>query len=257
MKLGFVGVGVVGGAIKQAFDSLYETYAYDKFKSVGNLEDVLKTDVIFISVPTATKDDGSQNLSPLIETCQILFNNKYEGIIVIKCTVLPGTCQHLSKQFNLRIVHSPEFLTAANPYKDFINQKSVILGGNKSDTDVVQSIFSKLNHNTPVNVFNNATYTEMIKYTHNLFLASKVSFFNEIFDVCSYLGISYEYMMDGVHSIGQVGKGHTQVPGPDGQLGFGGMCFPKDTKAFLTFCRENKIDVPILEATVSGNNNRR
>lgn len=258
MKIGIIGVGVVGGAIKRAFAHHYIVSAYDKFKpELGTFEGVLDSDVIFVSVPSPTAKDWGQVLEPLNETCEKLAQAQYEGVVVVKCTVLPGTTHRMSKQYNLRMVHSPEFLTAAKPYEDFINQKAVLIGGDDIDVAQVVPLFMKLNCNTPIHIFPQAEMTEMMKYTHNCFLSVKVSFFNEIADVCERLGISYNTVMDGVHAIGQVGKGHTSVPGPDGNCGYGGMCFPKDTKAFYRYVDSLSLETPVFEAAVISNGRRR
>lgn len=260
MKIGIIGVGFVGGAIKSAFEDKFDVVSYDKFKpALGTFEDVVKADVIFISVPTATDSNWDQVTEPLEEVCGKLKDANYQGLVINKCTVLPGTIDLLAKNYGLRIIHSPEFLTAANANEDFVNQKAVILGGDL-DTQAfndISDIFKAISPNASVQHFSNSKVTEMIKYVHNLFLSVKVSFFNEIYEMCEHLCIPYDLMMLGVHAVGQVGKGHTKVPGPDGSIGYGGFCFPKDTKAFTKFADLEGVDMPVLDAAVRSNIKRR
>lgn len=260
MKLGLIGVGAVGSAVKKALEPHFEVAAYDKFKpEYQDFDGVLKSDVVFVAVPTLTLPDYKQDLEPVMDVFRKLALAMYEGVIVLKCTVLPGTTNKLKEMCpQLKIVHYPEFLTEKDAYLDFISQKSVILGGDKVHIEVLLPIFRKvLNSVVAYFFYQDPTTTEMIKYTHNTFLSAKVEFFNEIYDVCQKLGVKYDDIMAGVHSAGKVGKNHTAVPGPDGKRGFGGMCFPKDTKAFLAFTRTLGIIAPVLDATVYGNMPRR
>jgi UDPglucose 6-dehydrogenase len=118
-------------------------------------------------------------------------------------------------------------------------------------------VFKKLKETMEFLIYINPTMTELIKYTHNCFLATKVELFNEIYDVCQKVGVSYPNMMQGVHAIGKVGENHTRVPGPDGKRGYGGVCFPKDMKAFIGFARQIGLILPVLEAGMYGNTPRR
>src|SRR6185295_9057408 len=133
MKLGIIGVGAVGSAVKKALEQKFELAAYDKFKpEFGTFEGVLDSKALFIAVPTLTLSDYKQDLEPVLDVFQKLGDAKYEGIIVLKCTVLPGTTNKLKGMYpHLKIVHYPEFLTEKNAYEDFINQPAVILGGTK------------------------------------------------------------------------------------------------------------------------------
>src|SRR6478609_1373242 len=98
MKIGFIGVGVVGKAIYDAFTTVAPCAAYDKFKpEFQDVPGVLASDLIFVSVPTLTKASREQSLEPLIETCELLSNAHFEGVVVVKCTVVPGTTEKLKK----------------------------------------------------------------------------------------------------------------------------------------------------------------
>lgn len=256
-KIGIIGVGVVGSAVKRAFEPIAEVIAYDKAKpELGDFDQVVDANVIFVCVPTFTNKMWDQDLGPLEEVCGLLNNANYKGVVISKCTTLPGVTKKLAEKYKLRMVHSPEFLTAAKSYEDFINQKAILLGGDEKDIEDVVPVFKLLNEETPIVKFASAETSEMAKYVHNLFLATKVSFFNDIYDACRILNLPYDHVMQGVHAIGQVGKGHTKVPGPDGHFGYGGACFSKDAYAFLKFSEMSGIHLPVLGGAVWANKER-
>lgn len=258
MKVGVIGIGVVGGAVYKGFQQLGSLVvsAYDKYKPEFNdVPGVISSDVIFICVPTATDVDGKQDLAPLEETMQMLKFNNFKGVAVVKSTVLPGTTRRLSESTGLkRVCHNPEFLTAARPFEDFMNQESILISGDIQDSALVADVYCIAGFDFhSVLRFEKLEVTETAKYMHNLFLSVKVSFCNEIYDSCQMLDVKYNDVLIATTSINQIGAGHTRVPGPDGARGFSGMCFPKDTSAFLRFMKENNLPCEILEAAVTQN----
>jgi len=262
MKFGFIGVGVVGKAIYDAFSAVAPCAAYDKFKpEFSDVDGVLAADLVFVSVPTLTKPTREQALEPLIETCELLSNAMYQGVVVVKCTVVPGTTERLAKQYGLRMVHNPEFLTAKTPFEDFVHQKAIMIGGASADCAPVVKAYEALNahfgNNAPIMCNDSPTVTEMSKYMHNMFLTLKVSFCNEVFEACEKVGVPYDSVREFATKVGQIGEGHTKVPGPDGKMGFGGMCFPKDSEAWLGFSKMIGVAFDTLEGAVNGNNRRR
>jgi UDPglucose 6-dehydrogenase len=232
-KLGIIGVGVVGSAVKRFYkEKGYEVLAHDKDpkRNECTFEELKKCEVAFVSVPTLTKENGNQDLLPLIEVLHNLEKIKFKGIIVHKCTVVPGTTSWFAKEHpKLRIVHCPEFLTEANAYSDFKNAKAVLLSGHPGDVAIVSDMMD----HTVIHTFDDYESTEIAKYLHNCFLSVKVSFMNEIFDVCKAYGSDYDAVVAAVSYMEGIGTGHLKVPGPDGKRGWGGMCFPKDTRAFI------------------------
>lgn len=231
--IGVVGVGMVGTAVKRYYESKgYEVLGYDKDprRSTCTFADLKRCDTLFVSVPTLTKQNGNQDLLPLIEVFHALEKLKFKGIIVHKCTVVPGTTRWFANQHpRLRIVHCPEFLTERNAFEDFKNAKAVMLSGDVNDV----AMLADLMDGKVIHEFDDYESTEIAKYVHNCFLAVKVSFMNEIYDVCKAHSIEYEAMIQAVTWMGGIGSGHLKVPGPDGKRGWGGACFPKDTSAFI------------------------
>jgi UDPglucose 6-dehydrogenase len=260
-KLGFVGLGVVGGAVANAFATVFPTVGYDIRTSPNTKDQLLETDSMFLSLPTATVN-GGQDQSALEETCAWLGQNKYAGQVVIKSTVLPGTCDRLAKEYGLKIVHNPEFLTAKTPIDDFMAQPAVLLSGAQDDVNEIACIFQALLPNVKIAYANDYKVTEIAKYTHNLFLATKVGFLNEIFQVCKTMGVNYDGVITLALTQGKLGDTHTKVPNFEAgsdvpKFGFAGMCFPKDLQAMLTWSKSIGLELQQMDATNEANLKRR
>lgn len=258
MKVGIYGVGVVGGALAEALGDKVPVATYDKFKAEHqDFAGVVTSDVLFLAVPTPTDLDGTQRLEAVEEAVTRLAEAKFRGVVLLKSTVLPGTTQRLAEATRLRLVHAPEFLTERNAKDDARRQRVHLFGGPVDCRRAVEQLFRTMNPENEVHWFEQSSSTELAKYAHNCFLAVKVGFFNDLYELCGRLGASYEAVRTGAVAIGQVGEGHTRVPGPDGSFGFGGMCFPKDTSALLAFATQLGVRMPVLEGTVRGNRARR
>ena len=246
-KLGVIGHGYVGESQSFAFSPSFDVRVYDKdsLKSTHSLDEVLDSDFVFVCVPTPMKKDGSQDLS-FVEN---FFKTAKEGpIYIIKSTVIPGTTNLLNEKFkNLKIVFSPEFLTERTAKLDILTQTRIILGGDKSLTSKVKNIYDIRFKNKTV-IETDSLTAEYIKYMNNTFFASKVSIMNEFYRLAKQLGVDWETALYGFVSDQRIGDSHLNVPGPDGKLGFGGTCFPKDINAFISFAKKNNINMNVLEA---------
>ena len=153
---------------------------------------------------------------------------------------------HIDQYKNLRICFNPEFLTEENFIDDFKNQDRIILGTyEKEYFDMIHSVYRigfpdiKIIHIKPVEA-------EMVKYVANTFLATKVSFANEIHNICQFLDVEYDNVIEIAKLDSRLGNSHWKVPGPDGKKGFGGSCFPKDINALIYFCKKNDISIQTL-----------
>jgi UDPglucose 6-dehydrogenase len=258
-KIGVIGVGVVGTAVMCAMNKLYPVGAYDPPQGLKDFSDVLDCDVVFVCVPTPTiAGTWEQDATILRNTLTALASDGYTGVVAIKSTTLPGTCEQLKAEFEeLRIVHNPEFLTAARPYADFMDQKVVIVGGPRRDAQVVGGLYQQLLETARIEYLDTTTHSELAKYMHNCFLAVKVGFCNEMSELSKMFGADYAEVRYAALSQGGIGDGHTCVPGPDGKVGFGGACFPKDTKALYRLGRMLGVEMDVLGAAVMGNILRR
>jgi UDP-glucose 6-dehydrogenase len=135
------------------------------------------------------------------------------------------------------LVHAPEFLTAVNANSDYYNGTFSIVGGNKPYIENAYEVIKFGQKKIESNVFCSIGEASLSKYTINCFLSTKVMFMNEISFLATNLGYDYSTIEQCILQDSRIGQSHTKVPGPDGQYGFGGACFPKDTSALLAFAK--------------------
>ena len=264
MNIGIIGQGFVGNAVYQKFKNYYDvlTYDLDESKSNSNVNEIIyKCENIFVCLPTPMNRDGSCNIN-IVE--QVLAgidlttdNLETERNIIIKSTIPPGTTAKWNLLFeSLNIVFNPEFLTERNAIKDYENQNRIILGGVRPATTELKRVFSKVFPKAHI-IKTDSTHAEMVKYLTNTFLSVKVSFANEIYQLCEGLNIDYDKVVEYATYDERLGKSHWNVPGHDGDFGFGGHCFPKDLKALLYLTEKLGTINNVLCATNETNNNVR
>lgn len=265
LKIGIVGLGFVGGAMEKSFRELgVNVYAtYDKFKNggVGKLEDLLNAEIIFSALPTVYSEKLKEyNKLPLEDTCQCLMDNKYKGLLVVKSTVEPGTCEDFSQRYGLKILHNPEFLTARTAYEDFHNQKHIVIGKTELVTNdehkLVANFYKFFYNNSEVSLCSSKE-SESMKIFCNCFYAAKVQIFNELYLVCKDGDMDYKKVREMMLKNGWINPMHTDVPGPDGKLSYGGLCFPKDTNALNEHMIKRNIPNKVLNAVIQERNEMR
>ena len=238
MNIGIIGQGYVGTAIKLGFEPHYNVLTYDKFdlgKSThSKVSDIVEeTKVIFVCVPTPMRKDGTCYTGIVEEVIREINETANDHIVVIKSTVPPGTTDKFNHEFsNVTVIFNPEFLTEENFLDDFKNQNRIILGGSRKGTNKLRQIYSKVFPKATI-VKTGDKHAEMVKYFTNTFLATKVSFANEMYSICEQIGIDYDKVVEYATYDERLGKSHWAVPGPDGDFGFGGHCFPKDLSAII------------------------
>ena len=239
MKIGIIGQGYVGTALKEGFQDFYQVETYDKYdlgKSThSKISDIVElSDVIFVCVPTPMRQDGSCYTGIVEEVIREINENANGQIVVIKSTVPPGTTDRINQEYtHSTVIFNPEFLTEANFIQDFKNQSRIILGGDRKGTNIVRQIYSRIFPNATI-VKTGAKHAEMVKYFTNCFLATKVSFANEMYNVCQQLDLDYDKIVEYATYDERLGKSHWAVPGPDGDFGYGGHCLPKDLSAIVS-----------------------
>ena len=235
MNLGIIGQGFVGNAVYQKFKNFFNVYTFDLVPELCNStydELVKNCKIIFVCIPTPMNEDGSCNVE-LVKNVLSKLNKATNAIVINKSTVIPGTTELFNKQFkNLEIIFNPEFLTERNSIEDFNSQERIILGGPRPATTEVKQIYSTVFPNAYV-IKTGSKHAEMIKYFTNCFLATKISFANEMHDLCSALNLDYDKVVEYATLDNRLGNSHWSVPGPDGDFGFGGHCFPKDLSAII------------------------
>ena len=252
--LGIIGNGFVGSAIMHGFilhvDNIL-IYDKDPKRATHTIEDLVEnSDVIFICVPTPMFESGECDLSIVNSVVEEL--SSYESIedkaIVIKSTVVPGTVERLASRYpKMNFVFNPEFLTERRARLDFINTSRIVLGSNKpSASNVVESVYRLRFPYTKIIKTDFGT-AQLIKYMANCFFATKVSFMNEMYQVCQAINGDWDSALDGFVSDGRIGNSHIDVPGHDGDFGFGGKCFPKDISAMIKRSEELGIDPKVMK----------
>lgn len=252
--IGIVGLGFVGGAVKESMKSVADLILVDKdsSKNQNNFSELFDCKAIFICVPSPEKTNGECDVSILIDTLKKL--KDYNGTIISKTTAPPNIYKELNDLYP-NLVHSPEFLTAANAVHDYLDAKYLIVGGSNIKHMETANKIIRLGQ-TRVQTTHYCTIDEasFCKYVINTFLATKVVFMNEMYLLSNELGVNWNKVRELI-ALDQrrIGNSHTQVPGFDNQLGFGGMCFPKDTHALLKLSEQYKIPLNVLDAAVKKN----
>lgn len=259
LRLGVIGSGFVGGAVINGFNlPNVEMWVVDPKKTTTTIQQMVEegTHLTFICVPTPESADGSVDVSIVDNVLSELDKLAYDGIVIIKSTITPDHLQRFVKDYDLKIVYNPEFLTEANAWNDFINPPMQILGGTWEDCEVVERAYVKFSRVKIVPTFKtDIVSASLLKYTINSWLATKVTFMNELYQLHKASGAetSWEQFVDMLQRDKRVGESHLRVPGPDGKFGFGGHCFPKDTAGLLSYADKNNIDLSVLNKAVETN----
>jgi len=253
MVVGIIGCGFVGSAISNAYKKVgIKCVVRDPFKGYNStIDEIRQCDVVFICVPSPQSEDGKCDATILEKVVEDL--EGYDGVVVSKVTAPPLVYESL-EQKNVNLVYAPEFLTAANANEDYINSTFLIIGGrNDLCWKAAKFITPSIPKMVEVSLCS-IKEASIVKYVVNSFLATKVIFMNEVEKLCTSLDISYDKVADAVRFDKRLGSSHFQVPGPDGEYGFGGACFPKDTSALQYFALQEDVDMSVLKTVIEKNN---
>jgi UDPglucose 6-dehydrogenase len=258
--IAYIGYGFVGHACHKAFEHNCAAIIIDPDKSNSTYEDiwVKQPPLTFVCVPAPTRDDGSVDASRIYAIFDELSGIKYKGIVVVKSTIPPLIAQDLHDKYpKIEYVYSPEFLREAHWEEDALKPKMIILAGKLENYRKVSDFYKK--HS---GVWDDVEYhyldyktAALIKYTLNSYLAMKVIFMNQLRQVYleqlddNLADIKWIEFVSVLASDSRFGDSHNQVPGPDGQYGYGGSCFPKDVKAMLGFDKNEHLTV-LKEASI-------
>ena len=252
-RCGVVGVGMVGGAMQRYLEKKQglEIFLYDKGKGLGSIDDVNKAEIVFVCVPTPYLKDGKGfDLSYVEETLNMLQGEK---IVVIKSTVLPGTTEMLQQKYpQLNILMNPEFLTEETADQDMDYPDRQIVGYTAQSQTVAGDVMQLL----PLAPFERilpATEAETVKYFGNTWFSVKVSFANQMYDLCQKLGVDYDRMVEVAAADKRIGRTHLNVF-HKGARGYGGKCFPKDIKALIQLANSKGVDLKLHKAAEDINN---
>ena len=251
MKIGIVGLGVVGSAIQRGFEALGHTVSKHDIKFNSKIEDVMGTDICYICVPTPTNHDGSCDVSIVEDVVRELNDKNYSGVIAIKSTVVPGTTQRIREQFNnSNICFVPEFLRERCAIADFIENHDLLVIG--TENDYVFNIVKKSHGRFPKRVVQvTETEAEFCKYFNNVYNATLITFANSFYEVCKASGVDYTNVKECIVSRNNISNVYLDCN--DNFRGFGGMCLPKDTSAIASLVKELNIDVKFFDMILSEN----
>lgn len=261
-KIGVIGLGVVGNAIYETLEEKsVDVVGYDKFKNggIGNIENCLSCDYLFLCLPTPYSPNlQDYDLEPLNNVINNLDMLSYNGLIILKSTINPGTTENFSKNYpNLNFVHNPEFLTARNAKKDFDNQVQIVLGkSNNCPEDKFINLvnFYKSTWSESIVSVCSSGESEIMKLGCNTFYAVKIQYLTELYLLCKKEGLDFNKVKTMMLINGGMGPNYTNVPGHDGSISYSGMCFPKDTNALCSFMKKNGMLCNVLDATIKERN---
>jgi UDPglucose 6-dehydrogenase len=218
---------------------------------------VEKALAVFIAVGTPPREDGSADLTYVVQVAEAIadFMNGYK-VVVTKSTVPIGTGQLIEKTIKERngrypfsVVSNPEFLREGSAIGDFMRPDRVVIGARDPQAiAIMKDIYAPLYLIETPFVITNVESSEMIKYASNAFLATKITFINEVARICEKLGADVHHVAKGMGLDGRIGPKFLH-PGP----GYGGSCFPKDTKAVTEIARNAGCPFEIVETVVKVN----
>ena len=284
MKIGIIGLGYVGLITGVGFASLGnkvfgidvdekkiekinngESPIYEKdlesklkeikenFTATTKIEELRDCEIIFICVGTPSKEDGSIDLKYIKQAAEDISKilDSYK-VIVVKSTVIPGTTESLIKILGKKVgrdfglAMNPEFLKEGSALKDFFEPDRIVVGSYDEKTkEILEELYKDFN--CP-KIFTNIKTAEMIKYASNAFLATKISFINEIGNICKKLGIDVYDVAEGMGYDKRIGREFLNAG-----IGFGGSCFPKDVKALIAKAKEIGYDPKLLQEVIEIN----
>jgi len=222
-------------------------------------EAIQQADVIFIAVGTPQSDNGEANISAVESVARSIGKNlnSYK-VICTKSTVPVGTgniiCELIRENMvdggEFDYVSNPEFLREGSAVKDFLWPDRVVIGASSIKAfNIMKDVYSPLYINEKPILHTNVATAEMIKYAANAFLALKISYINEVANLCEAVGADVHLVAKGMGQDGRISPKFLH-PGP----GFGGSCFPKDTQAFATLSRKKGVPMNTIDAAITTNN---
>ena len=198
---------------------------------------------LIVCVATPSKDDGSCDVSNVIDVLEDII---YPIPVLIKSTISIEGWEKINKKFpNLEITYSPEYLTSENSIDDLLEVESISLGGGNINYWV--QFWNSVNKKTYIRDPKELITAKNFK---NAFLATKVTFFNQIYDYCKANNLEFEQVRQEIANDNRIGASHSHVTK---QRGYGGHCLPKDVKSILNSAKQNKVDLNILQGVVKYN----
>ena len=292
-SIGIIGIGVLGKALLETYELINNDNnndnnnlvikSYDKYNNThigktqcnikcNSIEEMIDCNIIFLCLPTEFCNVKKEyEKTEIYLVCAKLEELNYSGIVILKSTVEPKTTSHLSTIYSkLNIVHNPEFLTARTATEDYKNQKHIVLGfvdkynytyknnfRDKENIIMYLDTFFKLYFPFAKISICSSDESESMKLFCNSFYATKIQFFTEIKLLCDSLGIEYNNIRSLMLNNEWINPMHTTIPGPDGNISYGGKCFPKDIEALREVFEKMEVSHKVIDAVISENKEMR
>lgn len=250
-NIAIVGMGYVGQGMLNIFPAAKQI---DPPRGIGHYSDTQDCELSIVCVPTPMREDGSCDTSIVEDVVPRLKSD----VVLIRSTVAPGTCDKL-QEIRPGIVFAPEYMGEGKYYippefpdpKNAISHGFMILGGDEADCSCVADLFLPIVGPCTRFRFVTRKEAEIIKYTENAFFAVKVTFANQLRDICEAAGVNYHRVREGWIDDPRVGSMHSAAFAR--KPGFNGKCLPKDTAALSAYCQEIGISTPLLDAVLEQN----
>jgi len=255
MRIGIFGLGYVGSAVAWTHRNDEVIKRDPKLGDQSASLDEIKTcDAIYVCVPTPMQEDGHCDDSYLKSV--LLELTDYDKVIICKSTIPPGVYKELQKKYP-NIVHAPEFLTAANATQDYETSSWVLIGGDRKYCELAEKIIKASTIHANHYHITNITTASLFKYMANSFLATKVTFMNDLYHLANLVDVDWNEIKKISSNDPRLGISHWDVPGPDGSYGFGGACFPKDVSAIIEHAKDQNLSLELLESVQALNKKQR
>jgi len=257
MKIGIVGVGVVGGAVMYGMEKLGHEVKVHDIRMDTALSDLVDCEIVYVCVPTPEKEDGSCDTSIVEDVVMgLIKTHRYDGIVAIKSTVVPGTTQKFRLKAGVigkiapNICFVPEFLRERHAISDFTEHHDVCVVGTNED-HVYEAIVQSHGHYPQEFIQMSPTEAELSKYFSNVFNAMRVIFANGFYEVCKKLGADYTKIKNAV--VKRPTMTNLYLDCNEKFRGFAGVCLPKDTAAFAKLASSLGVDAQIFRTIVEDN----
>lgn len=246
MTCGIIGLGHVGQAMHKRFP---DAVLFDEPKGIGSREEINQCDVAFVCVPTPSLDDGSCDTT-IVEA---VLTWVHCSVVIIRSTVPVGFTKRMARKHNLNLVFQPEYYgeTVAHPFANLENQSWISLGGENEAVKLATCFYQERVNSNIRFYFSDSDTVELAKYMENAFLATKVTFCNEMYDMATKMGVDYNMAREIWLADPRIGRSHTFVY--PAQRGFGGSCLPKDTSALIRMGEDAGADMLLMKSVLEKN----
>lgn len=251
MKIGIIGKGIVGDAVYHGLSQVGHDMLHYDIKDGTIIDNVIDTEIVFVCVPTDSDKDGRCDVSVVKEIIAQLDSKKYNGIVVIKSTVIPGTTDKMISAYpNLEICCVPEFLRQKSSHSDFFNNHDVLVVGARrlATADKIVKAHKFIPKSVAVV---KPIEAEIIKYFNNVHNAMEIVFANAIYEICSKLGADYQEVLSAIIKRSNINASYLKCS--DSYRGYQGHCLPKDTLAWYLLSKDLNVDGLLFKSIVEDN----